>query len=460
MLRAWPEKPLARVWSGDVASAMAPLTLANSRRAELAWGPAKDGLRAAVEFLPVAEPGAVVQAADDSISLGGRADVRVHLQNVGRKDISFWSETWRQDDTVYRVEAGGKETELGHSWYSGWPTMERWKLKPGQSAVIAAIGIGAAADEKSAKKFEHPVGPVVIGPAGTYRLRYDIHLGRLQSTSPDGKTKIPGPGDWQGMLSTGIASITSRPRRASDEPPTFTGRLRLQAPDGKSVTSGHVEVHVQAGYRELLNAQLGPGPLEVPNCPHEALSLYVRAGGFEETRYYDVTAKPGETTTLTLRPAQPTRFRLVTRDGKPVTDAMIRYFVRSKADAGAGPYPMDGLHGSIWATPDVQGNVVLDMLEKFDPQDRKLGNDIYFFFIESRGLARGSSGRSRRARIWATSQSVRSWKPAARSAARPPNWPHSPPSGTSPKRCAAATARSAGSMPSRRLWKLGGRAIT
>jgi hypothetical protein len=100
-----------------------------------------------------------------------------------------------------------------------------------------------------------------------------------------------------------------------------------------------------------------------------------------------VLAVPNETKTLTLRPAQPTRFRLVTRAGKPVAGAKVRYFVSRKADAGSGPYPSDGLHGPVWATSDERGNVVLDTLEKFDPRDRKLGNDIYFFYIESPGLA-------------------------------------------------------------------------
>jgi hypothetical protein len=388
MQRVWPDKPVTRAWSGDAASPLVPLSLANPHpAAEMAWGKAKDGLRAAVEFRPIVPAGAAANAADYSIPEGGRADVRVHLQNVSAKDISLWSETWRQDDTVYRVDAAGKETQLGHAWYSGWPTMEHWTLKPGQSAVIAAINLGTAADANSAAKFEHPVGPMIIGPPGTYRLRYDIHLGRLQSSSPDGKTKIPGPGDWQGTLSTGLASITVRPRRPSDEPATFIARLRLQGPDGKPVTAGHVVVRMQSGYQQLLKADLGPQPVEVPKCRLEPLVVSVRAAGFEETRFYDVAAKPGEITTLTLRPAQPTRFRLITRDGKPVAGAKVRYFVRSKADASSGPYPSDGLHGPVWATSDARGEVLLDTLEKFDPQDRKLGNNIYFFYIESPGLA-------------------------------------------------------------------------
>jgi hypothetical protein len=62
--------------------------------------------------------------------------------------------------------------------------------------------------------------------------------------------------------------------------------------------------------------------------------------------------------------------------------AEVRFFNRSKADASVGPYPTSGLHGDVWAASNVKGEVVLDMLQKFDPLDKKLGNNIYWFYIE------------------------------------------------------------------------------
>ena len=77
----------------------------------------------------------------------------------------------------------------------------------------------------------------------------------------------------------------------------------------------------------------------------------------------------------------------MTRDGKPVVGAKVRYFNRSKVEASAGPYPMAGLNGPVWATSNADGRVVLDMLQKVDPLDRKLGNNIYWFYVEPPGLA-------------------------------------------------------------------------
>ena len=51
--KTWPEKPLGRVWTGDVSSAEATFRIADepeSKRPELVWGEPVKGLRAAVEF--------------------------------------------------------------------------------------------------------------------------------------------------------------------------------------------------------------------------------------------------------------------------------------------------------------------------------------------------------------------------------------------------------------------------
>src|SRR5262249_34930980 len=149
---------------------------------------------------------------------------------------------------------------------------------------------------------------------GQYRLRYDLRFNGWQRTGNDGQP-IPGKDDWQGTLSTGATPFTVRERRAEDEPPTFTARLRFVAPDGKPIESGHVDVRRQAGQGSLVQAALKPGLLEVPRCPHESLMVLARAPGFEEAVFYDVAVEPGRETVLTLKPAEPVRFRLVTREG-------------------------------------------------------------------------------------------------------------------------------------------------
>jgi hypothetical protein len=386
----WPKNGIGSVWNGDVASARVSFTIPDApenRRPDLMWGPPVNGLQMAAEYRSTGKtPQARRDTATATFPHGTRLQVLLHVQNVSAKDISFWSETWTQDNKVFLTDAAGKEKTTGHAWYSGWTNVERWTLKPGQVAVIPAINIGIAAEGKGDKEFDHPIGSIVAIKPGKYKLRQELHFNGWQRTDKNGQ-KIPGKDDWQGTLSTGTVPITVRERRAEDEPPTFTARLRFQSPDGKSIEAGEVKVYRQSGMRLLLKGKLTKGLLAVPKCPLEALMIDVRAPGFEETRLYDVAVEPDRETSLTLKAAEPARFRLVTAKGEPVAGAKVRYFNRSKDKASAGPYPTDGLQGPVWATSNAAGEVVLDTLRKFDPQDQKLGNDVYWFYIEPPNLA-------------------------------------------------------------------------
>lgn len=391
MQKHWPDKPLAGVWTGDVSATSGPVKIVadpSEKLPDLAWGEAVNGLQAAVEFRSESKSR---QGRRDSATgifpYGARLGVRLHVKNVGKEDISFWSETWRQDDQVSLINDDGKATVLQHSWYSGWPRIERWTLKPGQIALLSGISLGLAADEEAAKSLTHPVSPVIVRETGPYHLRYALKFGPNGRKDKDGKDAASNAGIWQGTLTTGAAPITIRERNREDDPPTITGRLQFRTPDGKPVEKGEVQVYVQAGWKSLLKAELESGELAVPDCPLEPLIVSVQAPGFEETRIYDVTAKPDAVTALTLTPSQPLKFRLVTDDGQPVAGAEVRYFNRSKAGASAGPYPTSGLKGPVWAKSDANGAVVLDFLQKFDPADKSLGNNIYHFYIVPKELA-------------------------------------------------------------------------
>jgi hypothetical protein len=386
MQRVWPDKPLAGVWSGDVASSIASFSVVSdlkSKLPELVWGEPVNGLRAAAEFRSAASTAqAVRDTASATFPYDGHINVSLHVQNVSDRDVSFSSETWRQDDKITLIDKAGKETIISHAWYSGWPRTEHWTLKPGQSALLSSIGLGFVLNETAAKELNHPVAAVIAPEPGEYRLRYELAFGRIQRQDKDGKKIVPAEGDWQGSLSTGATPITVRERVPEDEPPTITGRLQFRTPEGKPIRSGTFDVFVQSGWRSLRNGELRTDVLEIPECPLEPLIVNIRTPGFEETRFYDVNLKGDDVTPLALKPAQPLRFRLVTRDGEPVSMAEVRFFNRSKADASVGPYPTSGLHGDVWAASNVKGEVVLDMLQKFDPLDKKLGNNIYWFYIE------------------------------------------------------------------------------
>ena len=385
MQRAWPDKPLARVWSGDVASARTAFRIVGDPQAklpELVWGDPVNGMRAAVEFRSTAGSAqAVRDTAGATFPYDSQVAVYLHVQNVSDRELSFSSETWRQGDAVALIDEAGKEMKVAHPWYSGWPRTERWALKPRQSALLSSINLGFVLNDTAAKELKHPVAAVIVPEAGTYRLRYELNFGRLQRQDRDGKKIAPAEGDWVGTLSTGATPITVRERIPEDDPPTIIGRLQFRKPDGSPIRSGTFEVFVQSGWKSLRKGELRTDVLEVPGCPLEPLIVDIRTPGFEETRFYDVSVKPDGVTPLALTPAQPLRFRLVTRESEPVSMAEVRFFNRSKAEASAGPYPTSGLSGEVWATSNVKGEVVLDMLQKFDPRDKKLGNNIYWFYI-------------------------------------------------------------------------------
>ena len=173
--KTWPEKPLGRVWTGDVSSAEATFQIADEpegKRPELVWGEPVKGLRAAVEFR--SRDNTAQSRLDDSrgeFPHGSRLSVYLHVRNVSEQAISFWSETWRQDDAVMLVDENGKETRLEHPWYSGEPIIERWTLQPGQTAVFRAIAFGIAADDRGRQE---------VGQADW--LRHHRQAGQLPGT--------------------------------------------------------------------------------------------------------------------------------------------------------------------------------------------------------------------------------------------------------------------------------------
>ena len=108
--------------------------------------------------------------------------------------------------------------------------------------------------------------------------------------------------------------------------------------------------------------------------------------GLRGAHFCDVTLEPGRETILKLKTAKAARFRLVTGRDRPVPGDKVRFFNRGSIE-GLGGYPMAGLQGTVWATSNVAGEVVLDSLQTIDPDDPKSGNSVYWFYVEPSGLA-------------------------------------------------------------------------
>lgn len=382
----WPQKEFRGVWNGDAVSAPVAVNFAESVTPELVWGQAPDGLEAAIEFRderthhPKDKP-----AARSEFPVGAVVETFVHVRNASRRTISFWTEDWRQGDELGLVDASGESPAVSQSWYSGWSGLKQVALEPGQVAVLHCGNVGFFADAGEEERAAHPVLRKALVLNGKFTARMTLNFGSLRTKAADG-SDIPGPGDFSGQLATGDAPFVVRARRPGDDPPTFTGIISFRAADG-SVISGGFAVVREVGGVELFQGDFLSGTLEVPDCVGKPFYVSARVPGFEEQTFYEVVVAPNVPARLELKPAQPARMRLVDREGRPVAGARVRYFNRSKVKAGTGPYPTQGTEGAPWTTSDPAGVVVLDTLQKIDPQDSELGENIYWFYIEAPPLA-------------------------------------------------------------------------
>jgi hypothetical protein len=378
----WGAKPQGKAWAGEVVSNTAAFTVADDPKAakagELPWGEAKNGLRAAVELLYNGKR----LPADGSqpVPLNTALGVVFHIQNMSDKPISLFEETWHQLDPVTVKDESGKEQSLSGPWYSGFPIMARWTLKPKEIAEIRAYPLGIVADQASANNFAQAVGPRLIAKPGKYKLRYAIQLGNLKSAASQ-------PDDWQGELPTGETTVTVRAisseEDAAEEARRFTGRVEFVAKDGTAIHEGFFVARTEDASTRI---DLRPGTVEIPRVTSRPVTISVVADGYEETILEGVEFKPDETKRFELTPAEPTRFRLIA-DGQPVAGAKVRRFNKTSDNATAGPYPMNGLEGPVHAVSAEDGSVVLSSLQKVNHGYESLGDAVYYFYIEAKGLA-------------------------------------------------------------------------
>jgi hypothetical protein len=377
--KAFPKRQTEEHWHGSSTSGVVTVNILPepmSVVSDLIWGDELNGLVAAIDVTPHCE----------DHPHGNSITPFICLKNVSDREIPFWSETWRQDDTIAVRDPEGKESEPSHPWYSGWMTVVHWRLKPGQIARIPSIAMSIALDtEADAAEKPNPTGGSIIGPPGKYELQATIKLNDWQRGKD--ADRIPTADDWQGGLKTGWCSVNVRERVPTDDPPRFIGRFGLAGENGAVIRQATVLVRSPSAGAPIFDESLEGSSFDVNNCIEEPLMIDIRAAGFEETRFYEVAPNPAEAVVLKLKPAEPTTFRLLDRQGRPISDSQVRFFNRTKHDASAGPYPPYGLLGPVWATSNKDGWVALDTLQKFDPLDQKLGNNIYHFYVESPGLA-------------------------------------------------------------------------
>jgi len=382
MNKHWPDKRYSGLWHGELISNSVPVKIGDQRPLELVWGPVTAGLQAAVELRDEdthRREGRLLPR--NEFPLQGAISSYVHLKNVSDRSISFWTEQFRQGDTVEATDVNGKVMKPVGPFFTGWSPMEKWTLQPGEIATVYTnIGSALLATSRSRGRGAPNAHPESIAQAGDYRIQLELNFGNLRTR--DGKgNPIPGPDDFQGAIRTGIIPIVVRPRRPEDDPPKFIGRIQFRSTGGDAIQGGTVAVREQAG-EELLKGEFRGATVDIPDCQGKPIYVSVRAQGHEEQVFHELVPDPKKTLIVELVPAKRTQFRLLTVSGKPIKGAKVRYFNRSKALAGSGPYPVDGRNGPVWAESDSSGLVQLDSLQSIDPYDKRLGENVYWFYIE------------------------------------------------------------------------------
>ncbi|MCA9188024.1 MAG: hypothetical protein KDA99_20490, partial [Planctomycetales bacterium] len=369
-----PERKEATAWPHEVVSNSASFTIRDTDQAPnekpLVWGPERDGLRAAIEFRL---PKYVVEDASQLPGIPLKTNVRVvfHVQNVSDREITFASETVRQGDRIHVTNAAGEDVDVKNVWYSGMPQMVRWRLKPQQTAQLPVLASGLES----------------IDEPGLYQVQYTVRFNGMQQKNAEGEVTFPLPGDWQDELETGKVLLVLRPRTGDDDerakPPTFTSAIEFVDTEGALLEDGWFSVTGGAFGERYEDGSLSSVPVELTGCTDQQVTVSVRVPGFEEAQFYHVELKPNRKSTFTLKRSQTTRFVVVAAtDGRPIANARVRFFHRTSALASSGPFPTDGISGPVWTSSDEQGRVVLESLQAINPYYEKLGDSIYYFYVE------------------------------------------------------------------------------
>lgn len=383
MTKHWPKMGFTGLWNGKASSNVIPLTIADQPKLELEWGPTTSGLQAAIEFRDgdTYRAEGAPKPPPHEFPVGAAVSSLVHIKNVSDKPITFWTEEFRQGDTIEVTDATGKVTRPGVPFFTGWAVMSKWTLRPGEiAATYSNIGSGMMQSPKTRGRGSPTLSPEAISFPGTYTAQIELNFGGLQTKDAKGNP-VPGPNDFSGKLKTGKAAFTVRQRNASDDPPKVTASIVLKSKSGEAIRGGHVTI-TEVGGEVLFDKQIDGDRIELSGVDGiKPCYAAVRANGFEEQTFYELELSEKMPVTLELTKAKPVTMQLHWK-GQPISGAKIRHFVRSKAKANGGPFPMKGIEGDVWATSNERGEVLLDTLQKTDPFDAKLGDNVYWFYVE------------------------------------------------------------------------------
>ncbi len=192
--------PLLEAAAVDVVSAAVAIEIdGETRKADLTWGEAVNGLRAAVSF----EPSKATHMHADKL------DVRLHLQNVGTMPLKLISDLSLPHASVTIKNDQGESVELDDSLVGGRLTtgMRALVTLTPQQVLILNVGqLGLAITEERAKQFDTMTLRKLIAPAGNYSMQLETSFRKsvFNARWVEGQENIFVKDAWVGKLKTGV----------------------------------------------------------------------------------------------------------------------------------------------------------------------------------------------------------------------------------------------------------------
>ncbi|MBN1973235.1 MAG: hypothetical protein JW787_06325 [Sedimentisphaerales bacterium] len=180
----------------------------------LQWGQDVNGLRASVEFIPDKE----------SYSLGERIGIRFNIQNISRKEIQIaYAEQF--DSYAEITNSRGEDVSRPSTSIerSGWPRVNRNKLKPNEIITLNNFGLGFGRQDDPALVKEIYIDPNdyttreynQLEP-DQYSIQYKISLPNTYIKSIYEENNVPLPDDWKGTLQTQVKKINLTERQPAN----------------------------------------------------------------------------------------------------------------------------------------------------------------------------------------------------------------------------------------------------
>ncbi len=183
-----------------VSAAVAIEVGGESRKADLVWGEAINGLRAAVSF----EPPKRTHAHGEMLA------VNLHLQNVGTQPLKLVSDLSLPDASATIKNDRDKRVALDEKGGGLSPRMSGLlTLKPQQVVVLDAGDLGLAISEEQANQFDERIMRKLIAPAGKYAMQLQTSFDNVltQRVFAQGQEIVRVKDAWVGKLMTGASPL-------------------------------------------------------------------------------------------------------------------------------------------------------------------------------------------------------------------------------------------------------------